>query len=1352
MASWGELCRNLQSLIDEVERTGDQATAAKLRELSDAAVQPGLRVAFCGHFSAGKSTLVNQLLGQPVLPSSPIPTSANVVYLSYGDWQMNVRLRSGERQVFRGQEEVLAGQGMLKDSHLAQSVNISVPSPFLRDGLVVMDTPGVDSNDAAHQLATESALHLADLVVYVTDYNHVQSEVNLHFLRRLHAQDKPLLIVVNQIDKHLEWELPFATFCQGVKKVLDSWNIQPVSVFYTSMKEMDHPENTWGSFYGMLQRLSGAWQAIRPGSVLAAARYLLSNHLEWMRSQQEKERGRWDAVLRREEEADEKLARRGELDSRLQRLREIPIAFQEAAERELQLLLANAPLTPYEVRQLGKGYLEAREKRLRAGRWRQKRALKAEEEALAAFAEALRRQVEAQLEWHVKRLLIQWPGEYGLKSEEWEQKVYRLRVEWTPELLEAQVKAGAMPEDRYVLQYMEDVGQALKRLWRMAALPMIEEARRQIEQLLSPQREELKQQLVVTAELAAAKEALFKLDEALSLREKMLLDRLLKEVDGQGVQRASEAALEEAVAGSAESVASSANPSCLALGSPAAATKVSACQRVVQSVARGNEPFVTRTSVRETAQTGAYPTGADHVAKVVRDTAFASAANAAPESRRLQEMAELLHKSAALLGDLPQFAGWSATTLERAGRLASKRFTVALFGAFSAGKSSFANVLLGEALLPVSPNPTTAAINLIQAPEAGHPHGTAEIQMKTRTDMFRDVTEAFRICGLHFEERWLDGKISEAQESALNDALADLERQETPPDAVMHLSFIRAAIRGWREMAPLLGQRLEVDVSDFQKLVADEEKACFIERVTLYYDCPLTARGIILVDTPGADSVHARHTGVAFRFLKDADAVLYLTYYNHAFSKADRDFLLQMGRVKSAFELDKMFFLLNAADLASSREELRQVMEHLRHELGALGISDPNLYPVSCQLALMAVRRSSARLAAVQEGSVNDANLGKEGLFSPSRERPETVESRYRQLMERVGPLQEILAKAVDGSSPIVSSPIRDEGWRCSGIQQFEQAFYRFIFHQLARLALQNARTELLRGLEQLEQMIQWAKSDGQVRASRAAEVKRIRQEQLGMIEGFEVQAAFEAVKKELEELLYYVRQRMFLRMPDVFQDAFLSIGEGSRPAREQLQQALERMLHETAKDLEQEIRATALRVERFLWKQVQKVQENIQERIALHDSHCRIALLPASPLEIPEVPGSLSLMLEEDWKPVLSIYKNARSFYEQGGSVRMREALMRQMERPVQRYLEQMKEHLNRYYGEWMQQLLEQVKQSARQDVDAYFSGLADALSDQRQLAIWQQRHEQLLAAIGASDVGKEVLKERTTVGPIHR
>src|SRR5699024_10638627 len=119
-----------------------------------------------------------------------------------------------------------------------------------------------------------------------------------------------------------------------------------------------------------------------------------------------------------------------------------------------------------------------------------------------------------------------------------------------------------------------------------------------------------------------------------------------------------------------------------------------------------------------------------------------------------------------------------------------------------------------------------------------------------------------------------------------------------------------------------------------------------------YYDCALTRQGITLVDTPGADSVNARHTNVAFDFIKHADAILYVTYYNHAFSRADRDFLIQLGRVKESFELDKMFFMINAADLAADDEELRMVVEYVKEQLVTYGIRFPSVFPISSKQSL----------------------------------------------------------------------------------------------------------------------------------------------------------------------------------------------------------------------------------------------------------------------------------------------------------------------------------------------------------------------------------------------------------------
>ena len=149
----------------------------------------------------------------------------------------------------------------------------------------------------------------------------------------------------------------------------------------------------------------------------------------------------------------------------------------------------------------------------------------------------------------------------------------------------------------------------------------------------------------------------------------------------------------------------------------------------------------------------------------------------------------------------------------------------------------------------------------------------------------------------------------------------------------IHKAFIAAFKKGYPIYHEALGTIIKVEQEEFVKFVAEEDRSCFVESIDFYYDCALTRKGITLVDTPGADSINARHTDVAFEYIRNADAILFVTYYNHAFARADREFLVQLGRVKDAFELDKMFFVVNAIDLATDEEEAEAVKTFVGEEL-----------------------------------------------------------------------------------------------------------------------------------------------------------------------------------------------------------------------------------------------------------------------------------------------------------------------------------------------------------------------------------------------------------------------------------
>ena len=120
--------------------------------------------------------------------------------------------RTAQYVKYKGNRFFDAIKSFSKDGAEISLIEIGHPASKLPEAITVMDTPGVDSTDDAHRLSTESALHLADLVFYTMDYNHVQSELNFKFTKELLRYNANVYLIINQIDKHRESELPFDEF------------------------------------------------------------------------------------------------------------------------------------------------------------------------------------------------------------------------------------------------------------------------------------------------------------------------------------------------------------------------------------------------------------------------------------------------------------------------------------------------------------------------------------------------------------------------------------------------------------------------------------------------------------------------------------------------------------------------------------------------------------------------------------------------------------------------------------------------------------------------------------------------------------------------------------------------------------------------------------------------------------------------------------------------------------------------------------------------------------------------------------------------------------------------------------
>lgn len=229
----------LYKLKKEVEKSNNYALVNTINQVIKKVYLNQFTASFVGHFSAGKSTLINLLLEQNILPSSPVPTTSNTAVVSIAEEPgIIANLPHQQYTKLKTYDDV---KQMNRQNVDVESVEINFPSNKFNNGFTLQDTPGVDSNVATHQSSTEQFMYTSNILFYTVDYNHVQSALNFKFMRRINEVGIPIVFVINQIDKHNEDEISFDTFKSRVEKSIKDWDIELTDTYYVS--KFEHPEN-----------------------------------------------------------------------------------------------------------------------------------------------------------------------------------------------------------------------------------------------------------------------------------------------------------------------------------------------------------------------------------------------------------------------------------------------------------------------------------------------------------------------------------------------------------------------------------------------------------------------------------------------------------------------------------------------------------------------------------------------------------------------------------------------------------------------------------------------------------------------------------------------------------------------------------------------------------------------------------------------------------------------------------------------------------------------------------------------------------------------------------------------------
>lgn len=168
------------------------------------------RLGVIGVTSSGKSTMINSLLGEFLLPAAARPSSSQLVSCFHSRVRSaRIFFQDGTSKVFSGSSlnqkllEKYGDEGLnAKNKESVKQIELSTPAFPFNDNIILIDSPGLDAYgyDGHEQLTMNSLLPTIDFCIFVTTCKTNSDDKMLSVLNTIAEYEKPVIIVQNMID------------------------------------------------------------------------------------------------------------------------------------------------------------------------------------------------------------------------------------------------------------------------------------------------------------------------------------------------------------------------------------------------------------------------------------------------------------------------------------------------------------------------------------------------------------------------------------------------------------------------------------------------------------------------------------------------------------------------------------------------------------------------------------------------------------------------------------------------------------------------------------------------------------------------------------------------------------------------------------------------------------------------------------------------------------------------------------------------------------------------------------------------------------------------------------------------
>jgi len=253
------------SLLDRLgaiaSELGAERLAADARARAERVAEGLFFAAFVGQFKRGKSTLINALVGEPILPAGVVPVTAIPTVIRFGSQRAaRIRTQSGAWQEIGPDtvEQYVSEEKNPGNKKGVSGVEIFLPCPLLATGMCLVDTPGLGSVFTGNTAATHEFIPHIDAAVVVIGTDPPLAGDELELVKTVAAVLNDILLVLNKADRVTEAERSAAsTFARRMLAENLETPIGPIFEISAAERLQGRgPERDWGNFVRSLEELA----------------------------------------------------------------------------------------------------------------------------------------------------------------------------------------------------------------------------------------------------------------------------------------------------------------------------------------------------------------------------------------------------------------------------------------------------------------------------------------------------------------------------------------------------------------------------------------------------------------------------------------------------------------------------------------------------------------------------------------------------------------------------------------------------------------------------------------------------------------------------------------------------------------------------------------------------------------------------------------------------------------------------------------------------------------------------------------------------------------------------------------